>query len=77
MSVVMQLDLILKYFKTAFYEFKVFSGLSLHHLTTSTVGWVGWLRRLCGGLVAEAMCWVAYLKLETSSAGSATLGDTS
>ena len=19
---------------------------------------VGWLRRLCGGLVAEAMCWV-------------------
>ena len=64
----MQLKLILKYFKTAFKNFKVFTGLRLHHLTTSTGGWVGWLRRLCGGLVAEAMCrvagWVACLKLE-------------
>ena len=25
---------------------------------TFPVGWVGWLRRLCGGLVAEAMWWV-------------------
>ena len=57
----MQLKLILKYFKTAFKNFKVFTGLRLHHLTTSTGGWVG-------GLVAEAMWWVAgwvaCLKLE-------------
>ena len=56
MPVVMQLELILKYFKTAFKDFKVFTGLWLHHLTTSTGGWVGcgayvvgWLRSLCGG----------------------------
>ena len=41
MTVVMQLDLILKYFKTAFKDFKVFTGLWLHHLTTSTGGWLG------------------------------------
>ena len=41
MTVVMQLELILKYFKTAFKDFKVFTGLGLHHLTTSTGGWVG------------------------------------
>ena len=48
MTVVMQLELILKYFKTAFKDFKVFTGLGLHHLTTSTGGWVsgGWV----GGL---------------------------
>ena len=34
----MQLKLILKYFKTAFKNFKVFTGLRLHHLTTSTGG---------------------------------------
>ena len=48
MTVVMLLELILKYFKTAFTDFIVFTGLGLHHLTTSTVGrvagWVaGWL----------------------------------
>ena len=37
----MQLKLILKYFKTAFKNFKVFTGLGLHHLTTSTGGRVG------------------------------------
>ena len=38
MTVVMQLELILKYYKTAF---KVFTGLGLHHLTTSRVAeWV-------------------------------------
>ena len=30
-----------KYFKTAFKDFKVFTGLWSHHLTTSTGGWVG------------------------------------
>ena len=44
MRVVMQLELILKYCKTAFKDFKVFTGLGLHHLTTSTGGWVaGWV----------------------------------
>ena len=47
MTVIMQLKLILKYFKTAFKNFKVFTGLRLHHLTTSTggrvAGWVGGL----------------------------------
>ena len=41
MPVVMQL--ILKYFKTAFKDFKVFTGLGLHHITTSTGGRVGGL----------------------------------
>ena len=36
MTVVMQLELILKYFKTAFKDFKVITGLGLHHLTTFT-----------------------------------------
>ena len=54
----MQLKLILKYFKTAFKNFKVFTGLRLHHLTTSTGGWVaGWVGGWVGG-------WVACLKLE-------------
>ena len=54
----MQLKLILKYFKTALKNCKVFTGLRLHHLTTSTGGWVaGWP----GGRVAG---WVAFLKLE-------------
>ena len=43
MTVVMQLDLILKYFKTAFKDFKVLTGLGLHHITTSTGGRVGGL----------------------------------
>ena len=48
MTVVMELELILKYFKTDFKDFKVFTGLGLHNLTTSTAGrvggWVGgWL----------------------------------
>ena len=37
----MQLKLILKYFKTAFKNFKVFTGLRLHHLNTSMGGRVG------------------------------------
>ena len=37
----MQLKLILKYFKTAFKDFKVFTGLGLHHLTSFTGRWVG------------------------------------
>ena len=41
MIVVMQLELILKYFKTAFKNFKLYTGLGLHHITTSTGGWVG------------------------------------
>ena len=41
MPVVMQMELILKHFKTAFKDFKVFTGLGLHHLNTSTGGWVG------------------------------------
>ena len=46
MTVVMQLELSLKYFiKTVFKDFKVFTGLWLHNLTTSTggrgAGWPG------------------------------------
>ena len=41
MIVVMQLELILKYFKTAFKDFRVFRRLGLHHITTSMGGWVG------------------------------------
>ena len=41
MTAVMQLELILKYFKLAFKNFKVFTMLRLHHLSTSTGGWVG------------------------------------
>ena len=37
----MQLELILKHFKTAFKDFKGYTGLGLHHLTTSMDGWVG------------------------------------
>ena len=37
-TVVMQLELILKYFKAAFKAFKVFIGHGLHHITTSTGG---------------------------------------
>ena len=44
MTVVMQLELILKYFKTAFKDFKVFTGLGLYHLTTSTGGRVACLK---------------------------------
>ena len=43
MTVGMQLELILKYIKTDFKEFKVFTGLGVHHLTTFTGGWVGGL----------------------------------
>ena len=43
MTVVMKLELILKHFKTALKDFKVFTGLGLHHLTTSTGGWPGGL----------------------------------
>ena len=41
MTVVMQLKFILKYFKTAFKDLKVFTGLGLSHLTTSMGGWPG------------------------------------
>ena len=44
MTVAMQLELILKYFKAAFKDLKVFTGLWLHHLTTSTGGWVACLK---------------------------------
>ena len=50
MTVVMLLELILKYFKTAFKDFKVFTGLWLHHLTTFTGGVVG-----CGGYVVGGL----------------------
>ena len=43
MRVVMPLEMILKYFKVAFKDFKVFTGLGLNHLTTSTGGWSGGL----------------------------------
>ena len=43
MTVFMQLELILKYFKTAFKDFKVFTGLGLHHLSTSMGGWMAGL----------------------------------
>ena len=43
MTVAMQLELILKYFKTAFKDFKLFTGLGLHHITTSMGGRVGGL----------------------------------
>ena len=39
----MQLKLILKYFKTALKNYKVFTGLKLHHLTTSMGGRVAGL----------------------------------
>ena len=45
-TVVMKLELILMFFKTAFKDFKVFTGLGMHHLTTST-----------GGQVALRVCW--------------------
>ena len=52
MTVVMQFSLSVKYFKPVFKDFKVFTGLWLHNLTTSTGGQVGgWV-------------WVACLKLE-------------
>ena len=35
------MQLVLKYFKTAFKDFKVCTGLGLYHLTTSTGGQVG------------------------------------
>ena len=44
MTVVMQLELILKYFKTAYNDFIVFTGLGLHHLTTSTGWWLAYLK---------------------------------
>ena len=50
MTVVMQLELSLKYFNPVFKDFKVFTGLWLHNLTTSTGDPVGG--------------WVACLKLE-------------
>ena len=47
LTVVMQLELILKYCKTALKYFKVFTGLGLHHIFTSTGdrvgGWAGGL----------------------------------
>ena len=49
MTDVMQLELILKYFKTSSKDFKVFTGLGLHHITTSTGGRVG--RWVAGWLV--------------------------
>ena len=50
MTVVMQLELSLKYFKPVFKDFKVFTGLWLHNLTTSTGGWVGCGAYVVGGL---------------------------
>ena len=41
MTVVMQLELGLKYFKLVFKDFKVFTGLWLHNLTTFAGGQVG------------------------------------
>ena len=41
MTVVMNVELILKNFKTAFKDFKAFTGLGLHHLITSVGGWLG------------------------------------
>ena len=35
-------------------------------------GWVGWLRRLCGGLVAEAMWWVGVVIIELKANLSST-----
>ena len=43
MTVVMQLELSLKYFKPVFKDLKVFTGLWLHNITTSTGGRVGGL----------------------------------
>ena len=43
MTVVMQLELSLKYFKPVCKDFKVFTGLWLHNLYTSTGGRVGGL----------------------------------
>ena len=37
-------------------------------------GWVGWLRRLCGGLVAEAMWWVGGVEKSRIELTSAKLG---
>ena len=52
MTVVIQLELILKYLKTANKDFKVFTGLGLHHLTTFTGGWLGMVGiRLTSALV--------------------------
>ena len=62
MTVGMQLELILKYFKTAFKDFKVFTGLRLHHLTTSTGGRVG--GRVAGWPGGRVGGRVACLKLE-------------
>ena len=35
-------------------------------------GWVGWLRRLCGGLVAEAMWWVVIIKHKAKHSSTGT-----
>ena len=64
MTVVMQLKLILKYFKTAFKDLKIFTGLGLHHLTTSTSGWVG--GRSGGCLKLEIKLSQPQLKLKLS-----------
>ena len=51
MTIVMHLELILKYFKPAFKDFKVFTGLWLNHPTTSTGGRVAeWPGGRVGGL---------------------------
>ena len=47
----MHLEWILKYFKTAFKDLKVFTGLGLHHLTIFAYGWpggwvAGWLEKV-------------------------------
>ena len=67
MAVVMQLELILKYLKTAFKDFKVFTGLGLHHLTTSTGGWVaGWVGGWVACLILEIKLSQPQLKLKLS-----------
>ena len=67
MTVVMQLELILKYFKTVFKNFKVFTGLELHHLTTSTGGYVGdWSGGRVGCLKLEIKLSQPQLKLKLS-----------
>ena len=65
MTVAMQLELFLKYYKAALKDFKVFKGLGLHHLTTSTGGWVG--GRGAGWLGGRVACLKLEIKLSASN----------
>ena len=55
MTIVMQLELSLKYFKPVFKDFKVFTGLWLHNLTTSTGGWVGGLSKTVNKAISASI----------------------